>query len=202
MFRSPAIGPTGRRAPPSLRLLLLAMLILTAVATSMWRIRAGHALLPGMFTVVFLPVSLALFVLLDRIAGFGAAEWAAAASLVAAHLALSVPGNGGPLYYRGTHLLRPDHLVHLLAGALVAWLCAHVVVRVRPEIPGRWLALSAFALAIGFGAMKETTDFLSLQASHLPHDAFDSIVDVVANAIGAAAALWWLARASGTAWTA
>jgi len=175
------------------------MVLVTAVATSIWRRVSGHDVLPGMFTVVFLPVSIALFVLLDGVAGFGAAEWAAAASLIAAHLALSVPGNGGPLYYRGTHLVRPDHFVHLCAGALVAWLCAEVVVRLRPEIPGRWLGISAFALAIAFGAMKETTDFLSLQASNLPHDAFDSIADTCANAIGAAVALWCLARASGTA---
>ena len=76
------------------------------------------------------------------------------------------------------------------------------MVRARPEVPGPWLAVSAFALATGFGAMKETTDFLSLQASNLPHDGLDSVVDVVANAIGAAAALWCLARAPGTAWTA
>ncbi len=168
------------------------MLILIAVATSIWRTASGHGLLPGMFTVVFLPVSLALFVLLDWVAGFGAAEWTAAASLVAAHLALSVPGKGGPLYYRGTHLVRPDHFVHLFAGALVAWLCAHVLLRIRPEIARPWLGVAAFALAIGFGAMKETTDFLSLQASNLPHDAFDAIADVCANAIGAAVPLWCL----------
>ena len=182
-----------------LRLPLLAIVIGTAVATSMWRRAVGHDVLPGMFTVVFLPVSLALFVLLDWVVGFGAAEWVAATSLFAAHLALSVPGNGGPLYYRGTHLVRPDHFVHLFAGALVAWLCAHVVIRARPEITGRWLAVSVFVLAIAFGAMKETTDFLSLRASNLPHDAFDSTVDVCANAVGAAVALWCLAQASGTA---
>ena len=181
-----------------MRLLLLAMLILIAVATSIWRTTSGHGLLPGMFTVVFLPASLALFVLLDRVARFGAAEWVAAASLVAAHLVLSVPGKGGPLYYRGTHLVRPDHFVHLFAGGL-AWLCAHVLLRVRPEISRPLLGVSAFALAIGFGAMKETTEFLSLEASNLPQDAFDSIADVCANAIGAAVALWCLAGMRGEA---
>jgi hypothetical protein len=196
MSRSPAVKPVGTRAPPRLRLVLLGMLIVTAVATSLWRTAAGHAVLPGMFTVVFLPLSLVLFVALDRIAGFGPTAWVAAASLVALHLVLSVPGAGGPLYYRGTHLIRPDHFVHLFAGGLVAWLAADVVRQVRPAAHKSLWAVAAFGLAIAFGTMKETTDFLSLQASNHSHDTFDSIVDVCANAIGAGAALWWLAASS------
>ena len=91
--------------------------------------------------------------------------------------------------------------MHLFAGALVAWLCAHVVLRLRPDVSRPSLVVAAFVLAIGFGVMKETTDFLSLQASKLPHDVFDSLVDVCANAIGAAVALWWVGVAS-KAWEA
>ena len=51
-------------------------------------------------------------------------------------------------------------------------------------------------MALAFGAMKETTDLLSVRAAGLHHDQFDSVADGCANAIGAVAARWWCYRRS------
>ena len=127
---------------------------------------AGGARVPTrVFSVIFLPLSVGLFVLLDIRARFEAAEWLAATSVVVAHLVLSVPGSGGPLYYRGTHLVRPDHFMHVIAGGLVACLSIDVLSRGFPRrtFSRRQLYLAAFVMALAFGAMKETTDLLSVR---------------------------------------
>lgn len=182
----------------AVRVWLIVGLVVTGMATSLWRVRTGHGYRPGLLSVVFLPLSVGLFVLLDIRTRFEAAEWVAAMSVVAAHLVLSVPGSGGPLYYRGTHLVRPDHFVHIIAGGLVAWLSIDVLSRGFPRgaLSRRQLYLAAFVMALAFGAIKETTDLLSVRAAGLPHDQFDSIADGCANAIGAVAALWWCHRRS------
>jgi len=188
MNRSSAVTPLP------LRLAWFAGIMLTAAATSIWRTAAGHQFRPGLFTVIFLPLSITLFVVMDRAVGFGPGEWLAVAGVVVAHLVLSVPGSGGPLYYRGSHLVRPDHFVHLFAGGLVAWLSCDLVWRVRPDLPRLQFAIISFGLALTFGVMKETTDFLSVRAAGLPHDTFDSVADFCANAVGATAAVWWWLR--------
>ena len=124
-------------ASVAVRLGLSGGLVVTGIATSLWRVQAGHEFRPGLFSVIFLPLSVGLFVLLDIRARFEAAEWVAAMSVVAAHLVLSVPGAGGPLYYRGTHLVRPDHFMHVIAGGLVAWLSIDVLSRGFPHVPSR-----------------------------------------------------------------
>lgn len=189
---------TTMGASLAVRLWLLGGLVVTGMATSLWRVQAGHEFRPGLFSVIFLPLSVGLFVLLDIRARFEAAEWVAAMSVVAAHLVLSVPGSGGPLYYRGTHLVRPDHFMHVIAGGLVAWLSIDVLSRGFPRrtFSRRQLYLAAFVMALAFGAMKETTDLLSVRAAGLRHDQFDSVADGCANAIGAVAALWWCYRGS------
>jgi len=119
--------------------------------------------------VVFLPLSVALLVVLDLYAGFSTAEWVAVAALVIVHLVFSVPAFPGAIYYMGSHLVRPDHVVHLFAGGLVAWLCWDVLWRrlQPPKVSPKSLAVIAVLMALGFGALKETTDFLSVRASGL-----------------------------------
>jgi hypothetical protein len=95
------------------------MVVLAAVGTCGWRVAEGHKFLPGLFTVVFVPLSLFLFLALDAFAHFRLLEWMAVAGVVCAHMVLSVPAFPGPLYYRGPVLLHPDHLMHVLAGGLV-----------------------------------------------------------------------------------
>src|SRR5256885_7876152 len=111
------------------RALLLAAIAVAAVAVSFWRTQLGLRYLPGLFTVVFGPLSMMLFVGLDLYAGFSVADWFAVSALIIAHLVLSVPVLPRPLYYVGSHLVRPDHLVHLLAGALVTRLTWKVLRR-------------------------------------------------------------------------
>ncbi len=111
----------------SWRVGLVTVIASTAIATCWWRTEAGHRFLPGLFTVICVPLSVAFFVVLDRVFRFRVGEWVAVSVVVAAHLVLSVPAFPGPLYYEGTHLIRPDHFVHLFAGGLVAWLCCEIL---------------------------------------------------------------------------
>ena len=110
------------RASRSSRVVLVALVALTTIGVSAWRTALGLHYLPGLFTVVFVPLSVAGFIALDPYVGFSLAEWVAVCGLVMAHLVLSVPVLPKPLYYVGGHIVRPDHFVHLFAGGLVAWL--------------------------------------------------------------------------------
>ena len=170
------------------RSVFLALVCLAALTTCAWRVQLGLRPLPGLFTVVFVPVSVALFVIVDRHARFSSREWASVTALICVHMVLSVPTSVGPLYYVGGRIVRPDHLVHVLGGALVAWLVWDVLgasERLRPFA----LVTSVFVLTLAFGLAKETTDLLSTTATHVRHDWLDSAVDFAANGIGAAIAV-------------
>ncbi len=175
---------------------MLVLVALTATATCWWRTQVGHAFLPGLFTVVCVPLAVSFFVVVDLRARFGLTEWLAVMGVIAAHLVLSVPAFPGPLYYRGTHLFRPDHFLHLLAGGLVAWLCFEIL---EPRAtawklsPNR-VAVIAFVITMGLGFTKEVTDFLSVTASGLRYDAVDTIEDLASNALGAALVVFWRHR--------
>jgi hypothetical protein len=190
-----AASPSVEHVPLSLRwrLGLLSFIAFAAVTTCFWRTQAGHRYLPGLFTVICVPLSVAFFLLVDRRVHFGRAEWIAVTAVIAAHMALSVPAFPGPLYYRGTHLFRPDHFVHLFAGGLVAWLCSEMLERLSTRWHrSRWtMAAAAFILTMGFGAAKEVTDFLSVRASGLHYDAIDTLEDLSANALGATITVVW-----------
>ena len=172
---------------------LLVLVALTASATCVWRTEVGHRFLPGLFTVICVPLAVSFFVVVDLRARFGLAEWSAVIGVIVAHLVLSVPAFPGPLYYRGTHLFRPDHLLHLFAGGLVAWLCFEIL---EPRAaawklsPNR-VAVLAFIITMGFGFTKEVTDFLSVTASGLRYDAVDTVEDLGSNALGAAVIVLW-----------
>jgi hypothetical protein len=172
----------------SWRLGLLGAMAMSALATCVWRAQAGQAFVPGLFTVVCVPLSVLLFVVADRMVRFRLGQWIGVSGLIAAHLVLSVPSPSGPLYYRGTHLLRPDHVVHAFAGGLVAWLVFELVspCATRWKLAPAAVAFIVFSMTMCFGAMKEVTDFLSVQASGLPHDAQDTLLDFVSNGLGAA----------------
>lgn len=185
----------SRRAPLSVRGLLLASVALTAVGTSLWRTQIGHHFLPGLFTVVSVPLSVALFVMLDWRVRFPLGGWVAAALLLIAHLVFSVPALPGPIYYLGSRVVRIDHFVHVFSGGLVAWLCWGALRQRRqpPTMPPQSIAVVAVVVALGFGAAKEVTDYLSVKASGLPHDALDTTIDFTANALGATIAVLWRA---------
>jgi hypothetical protein len=178
------------------RIGLVTTIALTAIATCWWRTAVGHRFLPGLFTVVCVPLSVVFFVVLDRIFRFRLGEWLAVSAVVIAHLVLSVPAFPGPLYYEGTHLIRPDHFVHLFAGGLVAWLCCEILEprATRWNLSPRSVAVVAFVMTMGFGAAKEVTDFLSVKASGLRYDAVDTAADLTSNALGAAIIVLWRFR--------
>ena len=175
---------------------LLAIVAMTAAATCVWRTQVGHGFLPGLFTVVCVPLAVSLFVAVDLRVRFGLAEWIAVIGVIAAHMVLSVPAFPGPLYYRGTHLFRPDHLLHLLAGGLVAWLCFEIL---EPRAaawkltPNR-VAVFVYVVTMGFGLAKEVTDFLSVAASGLHYDGVDTVEDLASNALGAGLVVLWRHR--------
>jgi hypothetical protein len=191
-------GIPAPRAPLSLRrrTALLVFVAMTAISTCFWRTQVGHRFLPGLFTVVCVPLAVSFFVVVDLRVRFGLAEWIAVIGVIAAHLVLSVPAFPDPLYYRGTHLFRPDHYLHLFAGGLVAWLCCDVI---EPRASG-WklspnrVAALAFLITMGFGFTKEVTDFLSVTASGLKYDAVDTVEDLASNGLGAALIVVWRLR--------
>ena len=81
---------------PTARLAWLGVMAIAVASTGDWRMRVGHAFLPGLFTVVCVPLSLLLFALVDQRPRYGSGEWAAVTALIAGHLVLSVPGPSGP----------------------------------------------------------------------------------------------------------
>jgi hypothetical protein len=172
---------------------MLAAIAATALSASLWRVSLGHRFLPGLFTVIGVPLSVAVFGLLDGWVRLPVRHWITAATLVCAHIVLSVPVRPGPLYYVGTHLFRIDHLMHVAAGGLVTSIGWYVLVSRVPAIRGAPVvrAAASVAVALAFGAIKETTDFLSVLASGLRHDTFDSWADTGANVLGGLVVAAW-----------
>lgn len=184
----------GERPSRTVRAAMIAAIVAAAVGSSAWRSFLGLSAIPGLFTVVFVPLAIVFFVVVDLRARFSFGEWLGVTALLVVHLTFSVPRKPKPLYYVGSHLFRPDHLVHLLAGALVAILCLTLLSRTRPDAAPITRVALALVMALAFGGMKELTDYLSTRASHLRHDTFDTVADICLNAVGAFLALSVRAR--------
>ena len=156
----------------------------TAVVCSFWRHFQGHPWLPGIFTVVFLPLGALGFVAADRYVHYPWGAWVGVTALIVGHLVFSVPTPTDTIY--DVHLfsspLRVDHAVHFYAGGLVAVLGSRLVVR-------RWgsragpapltLGLLGAVLAVALGGMKVLTDVLSVGFQS------DNVADLTWNAVGA-----------------
>jgi hypothetical protein len=66
-------------------------LIVTAAIASYWRTLEGHHPLPELFTLVQVPASVGVFVLLDHCARYSWPPWIAVGAPVSTHMLLSVP---------------------------------------------------------------------------------------------------------------
>lgn len=184
----------GGGAAPRTRMILLVLIAFAAVTVRYWRVLAGHEFLPGAFTVVFVPLSVLSFAAIDARVHFRTGQWVAVATVVVLHMVLSVPAFPGPLYSIGPRVLHADHFMHVFAGGVVMWLCLDLCDRRTADSRSSTIALAVVAavLTLGLGLAKETTDWLSVRATHGRYDPVDAALDTVSNLIGlVGAAVWW-----------
>jgi hypothetical protein len=189
-------GQWRRRPTPLARGIFVSVVSVVAICCSVWRARLGLDAIPGRVAVVLLPSSIILFVILDRYAEFNAAQWAAVTSLFVIHMAFSVPSLPSPIYYLGPQLSRPDHVMHVFAAGVTAWLLWRVAHVWLGRVPPWEIATAALVGTLALGFCKELTDYASVRSSASSYDRVDTAFDLASNVLGAVVATALLLRAT------
>ena len=168
---------------------VLVILAGVAFAASWWRTLEGHRFLPGLLTVVFVPVVIALFVILNHWVGYPSVAWWALAAIAGLHMLFSVPALPYTIYdIAPLHAepLRLDHVMHLVAGGFVAWLTRLTVLRFYRR-PSLLMIISLpIVMAAFLGGAKEVTDAIAVSMAHTGENWTNTTFDLAYNILGAA----------------